>query len=154
MVHKGIKLTHKQKEFCDKLIETKNPTLAAKEAYDLGSRGGRGNEDSNVSTARAIASLNLDKKNIRDYLDAMSGSAAQRIEEISRTARNESVRLKANQDILDRAGYKAQENLDITSKGEKIDSIENKVALILTGKNEEPIQEREDPQISEGVVQG
>lgn len=146
MIVKGVKLTHKQKKFCDKLIETNNPTLAVKESYDMGSRGGT----SDVS-ARAIASLNLDKPNIRKYLDIMSTNAAQRIEEISRTARNESVRLKANQDILDRAGYKAAENLDITSKGEKIDAIENKVALILNGKINEGklVQEREDSEASE-----
>lgn len=143
MVIKGVKLTHKQKEFCDKLVETKNPSLAAREAYDIGSRGG-----SSDVTARTIASLNLDKPNIRKYLDIISGGAAERIEQLSISARNESVRLKANQDILDRAGYKAAESVDITSKGEKIDSIENKVALILTGKDES-VQKREDIEVSE-----
>ncbi|RLD44485.1 MAG: hypothetical protein DRI86_07465 [Bacteroidetes bacterium] len=154
MIVNGIKLTSKQKEFCDRLVETKNPSLAAEEAYDIGSRGGRGNVDKTVSTARTIASINLDKPNIRQYLESISGNAANRIEQLSVTAKNESVRLKANQDILDRAGYKAAESLDITSRGEKIDLIEQKVALILTGKNDEDVQEREDSESGEGVVQG
>ncbi len=58
------KLTKKQKEFADKFIETGNGAEAAREAYNIGGKGG--DDVQNVSST--IASENFKKKNIIDYV--------------------------------------------------------------------------------------
>jgi len=55
------KLTVKQREFIDETIKTKNPTEAVRRVYNLGGKKGIQLEN----TARAIASENLTKPNIK-----------------------------------------------------------------------------------------
>ena len=59
------KLTPKQKKFADKYMETGNGVEAAKEAYNLGGKGGT-NE---YHTAGSIASENLKKPAIKKYIE-------------------------------------------------------------------------------------
>ena len=61
------RLTPKQTMFIDKTIETLNPTEAVRQVYDLGSKKGKQLEN----TARAIASENLTKPNIRQKFDEL-----------------------------------------------------------------------------------
>lgn len=95
----ATKLTKKQKGFVKDYIETGIGQVAAERNYDV--------KDGN--TARAIASENLTKPNIIKYLEENAIGASSRIVELSESAKNEAVRLGANKDILDRAGYKAVE---------------------------------------------
>lgn len=92
-------LTKKQKEFADEYLETGNGTKAALKAYNT--------ED--YSTAGAISSQNLKKLKVREYLEEKSERAAEVIFELLENAQNETVKLNAGKDILDRAGHKPTE---------------------------------------------
>lgn len=59
------KLTIKQKKFVNETIETLNPTEAVRRVYDLGAKGGSKKIKQLEQTARAIASENLTKPNIK-----------------------------------------------------------------------------------------
>ena len=107
------KLTKKEKDFADEYLETGNGTQSVLQAYDT----------ERTDTAGTIAHRNLKKDKIRQYLLDNASSAVSRITELSISAENESVRLHANKDILDRAGLKPVEEVDITSKGEKITTL-------------------------------
>lgn len=96
------KITKKQKDFADEYLETGNATKSALKAYDT--------EDEN--TASSIGSNNTRKHNIIEYLEEQSEGAANRIIELSKTAKNENVKLNSNKDILDRAGYKPKEKVE------------------------------------------
>jgi phage terminase small subunit len=93
------KLTTKQKRFADKYLETGNGTQSALASYDTTS----------PKTASVIAVENLAKPSVRDYIESQAPAAMSRIVELSITAENETVKLNANKDILDRAGYKPVE---------------------------------------------
>lgn len=90
-------ITPKQKKFAQKYIETGNGALAARETYDV----------STDESARAIASQNLTKPSVQEYLQSRAEKAAAMVYEISQHGESDDVKLKASKDILDRAGYKA-----------------------------------------------
>lgn len=58
------------------------------------------------SSATKIAYQVLNKPSVREYLELHAEKAAQNIAKMADDAENEAVRLNANKDILDRAGYK------------------------------------------------
>lgn len=96
-------LTTKQKRFADALLEGKGRTEAALEAYDIKA----------VDTERVasvIAADNLGKPAILKYLENHGLGAATRIVELSKDAKNETVRLNANKDVLDRVGIGVRNN--------------------------------------------
>ena len=103
-------LTPKEQKFCDAYLETGNGAEAARRSYNI----------KNPGSVSVIVNENLNKPFIRKYLESMSEGAASRIETLSRSARNESVKLAANKDILDRAGFKPVEHSDFTTGGEKL----------------------------------
>ena len=92
-------LTKKQKGFSDDWLELGNGTKAALKNYDT----------TDENTAANIASVNLRKTKIIAYLEEAAAGATIRIKELSEKAKNEAVKLNANKDILDRAGYKPVE---------------------------------------------
>ena len=93
------KLSKKKKVFADTYIETGNGTQSALQAYDT----------SDPHTAAQIAYENLRKPDVREYIESHAPEAAARIVQLAINAENETVRLNANRDILDRAGYKPVE---------------------------------------------
>jgi len=99
------KLTKKEKVFADNYLESGNGTQSALKAYDTTSE----------RVAASIAYENLRKPDIRQYLEDNASSAASRIVDLSISAENETVRLNANKDILDRAGYKPVEKTQTLS---------------------------------------
>ena len=101
------KLTNKQKGFADDVIEGHNATVAAIKNYDT----------DDYSTASSIGNENLNKPDIRTYIEGLGKGAISRIEKMSRTAKNEQVKLSANKDIADRAGLKAVEKSDVNVSG-------------------------------------
>jgi hypothetical protein len=101
------KLTPKEKGFCDDYIETGNGSEAARRNYNVANPYN--------STARVIASHVLSRPHIQNYLEGMAEGAISRIEQLSIGAKNESVKLSANKDILDRAGWGAVSRTDITT---------------------------------------
>ncbi len=106
---KTLGLTPKRKKFADKYLETGNATKAALEVCDVGIRGGK----KHTRTAQEFAYHALKDKTVQEYLKEFAAPAMTRIEKMSRTARNEAVRLQANRDILDRAGFKPTENTNL-----------------------------------------
>jgi phage terminase small subunit len=88
--------TKKQRGFAKDYVESGNGTQAALKNYDTNKPG----------TAKSIASENLTKPNVRVLIDGYAQKATQNIQKLAETAENESVRLNANKDQLDRAGYK------------------------------------------------
>ena len=89
-------MTPKQKKFADEYLETGNGVESALKVYDT--------ED--YSTAGVIAHENLKKPKIQEYLSSKAERAAEVIFELLEKAQNETVRLNAGKDILDRAGFK------------------------------------------------
>lgn len=96
-----VKLTTKEKKFADGILEGKPKYKAALDAYDIQSKH-------EVGTASAIAAENLQKPRIVKYLEENGHGAATRIVKLSKSAKNETVRLNANKDILDRVGIGVQ----------------------------------------------
>jgi phage terminase small subunit len=109
-------LTKKQKKFADEYLETGNGTKAALKAYDI-----KAKDKENM--AAVIASANIRKDKIKDYLESKAERAAEVIFELLENAENETVKLNAGKDILDRAGHKPTEKIDHTSNGEQITGI-------------------------------
>lgn len=97
------KCTPKEIKFVDKFVETWNATQAILSAYDA-----------NYNSARSMGSENLAKPNIKALIEAMAEWAMSRIEELSVNAKNESVKLQANKDILDRAWYKPTDKTEVS----------------------------------------
>lgn len=97
-------LTPKLERFARAYLDKGVGSVAVREAgYDLS-----GSKDP-ASTARVIASENLTRLNVREFLAKHALPAASRIEELSKTSNNSMVKLLANKDILDRAGFKPVE---------------------------------------------
>lgn len=101
------RLTKKQKGFADDILEGKEKRQAAKDNYKLGSKGGDVSKQN--QTADMIAFETYNKPNVQEYLENNAYDASTRVVELSILAKNENVKLNANKDILDRAGYKPVE---------------------------------------------
>lgn len=99
------RLTKKQKGFVKEYLESGNGTQAALKVYDTDS----------PNTAKAIASENLTKPNVKAYLEDKAEKAAEFVYQLAESAENEGVRLGASKDILDRAGYKPVEKSQTVS---------------------------------------
>ena len=111
------KLTKKQKDFADEYIETGNGTKSALKAYNVKPNKEEGNgKTKEESTAGNIATMNLTKPNVIEYLKAHAKQASSNIIELSNTCDNPTVKLNANKDILDRSGFKPAEKVDIEVK--------------------------------------
>lgn len=87
--------TKKQKAFAKEYIESGNGLQSALKTYDTQS----------PNVAAVIASQNLIKPNVRALIDDYAAKATVNIQTLAERAKNESVRLNANKDQLDRAGY-------------------------------------------------
>ena len=89
-------LSLKQQKFISDYLKTGNATEAALRNYDVKDRG----------VARRIGSENLSKPDIRAVMDEYATRSLDRVEDMARNAKDDLIRLKANMDILDRAGYR------------------------------------------------
>ncbi len=101
--------TKKQRGFAKDYVETGNGTQAALKNYDTKS----------PDVAASIAVENLGKPKVRELIDSFAEKATKNIQMLAETAENEAVRLKANIDQVDRAGYKPIEktiNLNIEAE--------------------------------------
>ena len=101
LTSKKERLTPKQKEFVKEYLNTGNGTQSALKVYNTKSE----------NMAAVIAHGNIRKDKIKIAIEKASGGAISRIEELSISAKNENVKLAANKDLLDRAGYKPVEKL-------------------------------------------
>jgi hypothetical protein len=64
--------------------------------------------------AGSIATENLTKPNVIEYLQGISYRVANHIEKLAFGAESENVQVVASKDILDRAGYKPTDKMQIT----------------------------------------
>ena|ERR1041385_7193745 len=96
-------LTKKQKAFADKKLEIGKGVQAALETYNT----------TDYSTAGNIASENLKKPKIIEYLEGQASAVANNMVRLALKARNEQVQVNAGKDVLDRAGYKTADKLKV-----------------------------------------
>ena len=89
-------LSVKQRKWADRKLKTGNGTQAALEVYDT----------KDYNTAAVIASENIKKPNVKQYLEDKAHRASERVFELAEQDKNLPVALGASKDILDRAGYK------------------------------------------------
>lgn len=99
-------LTPKQDKFLKRYLETGNGTQAAIETYETDSR----------EVASAIASENLRKPSILEKFKAAQDIAHATIVALATGAENESVRLKAAQDIVDRTEGRATQKTEVEAR--------------------------------------
>lgn len=89
-------ITKKQKEWANKYLETGNKTQAALAVYDTESYG----------TAAVIGVENINKPNVRQYLEENASAVAANMLKLALNAEKESDQISAGKDVLDRAGFK------------------------------------------------
>jgi phage terminase small subunit len=90
------RLTKKQRDFANAYIDSGNGTQSALIAYDTTS----------ANTAHSIASENLRKPTVREYIESNAQRAAEIVLELANYSEVDAVRLNAAKDIQDRAGFK------------------------------------------------
>lgn len=98
---KEIILSPKKKKFADKYIETNNATQAVKDVFETKKK------KYTEKYVRVKAHRLITSDNIQEYIKGIASGAVCRIEELSKKAKNEMVKLNANKDIVDRALGKA-----------------------------------------------
>ena len=121
-------LTKKEKGFADDYLDTGNGTQSILKNYDT--------ESERVASVMAVE--NLAKPKIQAYLENNAEGAISRVVELSKEAKNEQVKLNANKDILDRAGYKpAEKAININMNVKSIDPTDPKVLEALKTINKQ-----------------
>lgn len=126
-----VKLTKKERGFAKDYLETGNGVQSALDNYDVTS----------YSSAGAIASQNLKKLKIQQYLADKAEDASTMIYKLSQEGEAEAIRLSASKDIMDRAGYKPIEksqsvNVNIEAAASPlIEELSNKLDEIYQGTN-------------------
>jgi hypothetical protein len=104
---KELGIRPKTKAFIDLMLA--DPKLSASEAYRLV------HKTNSPETSKVNASKLLTKTNVQIYKDSAVGKAKRRIVQLV-SSDNESIALKAAQDIIDRTSGKAVQKSDITSR--------------------------------------
>lgn len=94
------RITDKQRRFADLWLKNgKNGTQAALRTFEV----------KTPKTASTVAARALASEGVMEYLRGVAGIAAENVYELANKAKNETVRLNANKDILDRTGFKVVE---------------------------------------------
>ena len=96
-------ISPKQKAFAERWVATGNATQAVKEVYNVTS------EDS----AKSLGSENLAKENVIAYIKQIAPTAAKVVHDLMLFSENDTVRLNASKDMLDRAGFKPIERAEV-----------------------------------------
>ncbi len=110
------RLTVKERKAADHYLDNGVKMDAIKHAYTLGSRGGSKTKKQKFYIANSMTKDVFNRQRVQDYLHEQSSSAASRVVDLSITADSDAVRLNANKDILDRAGFKPKEVNEIEVK--------------------------------------
>lgn len=103
---KRLILNSNQRAFADEYFRTGNKKRSAMTVYGA-----------SEANAGQFAAQVLKSDKVRAYLASKAYSAAERIEGLAETADSDSVKLAANKDILDRAGYKVPEDVAPPTQG-------------------------------------
>lgn len=127
------KLTKKEKDFAKEYLETGNGVQSVLKTYDT--------ED--YSTAASIATENLKKPKVKEYLESKAEKAAEFVFQLAESAETESVRLGASKDILDRAGFKPVDKSQTVSMNVNLDArVKDEDAEALRLEYEQKLKER------------
>ena len=105
------RLSKKQKGFVKDFLATGNAVRSVLNNYDT----------KDYNTAAVIGNENLNKPNIQALIESYAEKAAQNIYELANNAEGEPVKLSANKDILDRAGFKPIEKSESKTTNINID---------------------------------
>lgn len=106
--------TWKQQKWADQYMQHGDQQRASIEAYGIDmSDPKRGR-----SYANLLAYKNRKNKEVVKYIQGAVSIATDTIMDLCEHAENEAVRLRAAQDVLDRAGFKPKEQLEIDDKRE------------------------------------
>ena len=89
--------TPRENRFIKNVLEGKSQTDAVIEAYNFGPEKSR-------QAASALGTILMKRERVVKRFVELGYGAATRIEELSKDAKNEAVKLNANKEILDRAG--------------------------------------------------
>lgn len=89
------KITHKQRKFADSYLQHGNGTQAVLAVYDT----------TDPAVAAPMASENLSKPNVRQYLEDRAHVAASIVFQLANHGESDNIKLAASKDILDRAGF-------------------------------------------------
>jgi phage terminase small subunit len=103
-----------QKEFVKEYID--NGGNATQAVIDI-------ERTENRDSAGVIGHRMLRNVKIQELIENQAEGAFSRIVELSEKAKNETVKLSANKDIVDRAGFKPIDRTDLTTQGEKLNSL-------------------------------
>lgn len=106
-------LNPKHKEFADNYMETGNATQSVKDTFGI--------KDDNYASVKGSRLIRNDR--IKEYLEDKAEIAAKNIFHLANNAENETVRLNANKDILDRGGFKPTDKTDITTNGKDLNTL-------------------------------
>lgn len=98
-------LTPRQKGFAKDYLTTGNATQAVEENYNV----------KNAETAASMGSELLRIPKVRKYIEDKSERAAEIIYDLAENSKNDTVRLSASKDILDRANVKVADEIIVKS---------------------------------------
>ena len=132
-------LTVKERIFAEEVLRTGNKREAAKKAYNIGSKGGTSPD----TTADSVANETAKKPPVATYIEDRVKEAKNIIFELAKKAKNETVRLNASKDIVDRTDGRAKESVEHSG------SVTNYV--ITEGTDDKPMEStQESVEVSEG----
>jgi phosphoribosyl-AMP cyclohydrolase len=109
-------LTIQEKKAADHYLEYGQKANAIRHAYNIGKKGGSKTEELEKITVRNMGQQVFSRKNVSEYIEGHATGAASRVVDLSKTADSDAVRLNANKDILDRAGFKPKEVSEVEVK--------------------------------------
>lgn len=112
--------TPKQKEWLQEYIKNgEDGVEAALKVYNIDKKKKNARTSASVMSQKNLKNpivqeilTEIDEK-VNEYFKLEAQSAAKRIVMLSKGSKNDSVQLKANQDILDRAGFKPKDKVQI-----------------------------------------
>ena len=96
--------------------------------------------DLTPESAAVKANRLLKNDNVRAYIKSHAKMAADNMVELANNAESESVRLNANKDILDRAGYKPEDETQRQALPENIDANKHLLAITEAIKNGDTVE--------------
>lgn len=137
---KTAKLTSKQRALADAYVRGDkltrgNGVQSAIKAYNLGSKGGSKTPRQLNNTAAIMAHNVLSKDKVKEYINGIAMEMVGIVHQIARKGETDTNRLSAAKDMLDRAGFKPVDSVDVTSNQETIKTI----TMIVPNGSVEPL---------------
>ena len=97
-------ITKKQKDWVNEYLKSGNKTQAALKTYNT----------MDYKTASVIGSDNFEKPRVVEFMQSVAQEMADHMHHLAKKAKSENVQALATKDLLDRAGYKPTDKMQIT----------------------------------------